>query len=356
MSRLTPDHIMKTIDLTNQLEANIRARQLRPGDSFFTVREASDFLDVAGMYANQALQLLEKRQIIRRRQSMRATIVEPQLRKETPFSHIYLFISELYYRYEGHAGEPLVRGLQEKFHGVTVSYCLLSSSLDTERALKTIQEVLVAESEAGFVLLSTSFAIQQIFSKSCLPVVIHGTPYSAITNIPNLERDYQAATKQIADWLRSRGRTRWAVLMRNIMHPGDHLALDLMRSQKEVNNDLPILFTGMEPEEISAQTETLFAGKKPPDAIICTSLLQAKAVEECLRAHNFAPYRDIDIVVRIYHQPDKENALYTHIELDIPLRNIGRKIANLLDRARSGGAIESELLPVKLYHTYRETE
>ncbi|MDR2756090.1 MAG: hypothetical protein LBC20_10310 [Planctomycetaceae bacterium] len=62
----TSKFLTRTVQLADCLAADIRNRNLKPDETYYTALEAARFLGVAGAAANRALQLLEKRRMIQR--------------------------------------------------------------------------------------------------------------------------------------------------------------------------------------------------------------------------------------------------------------------------------------------------
>jgi DNA-binding GntR family transcriptional regulator len=68
------------VHLAKRLEEDIRARSLKPGDPYLNTQETARMLGVSNAAANRALQLLVKRNTLRRRQRSGTFIAEPTKR------------------------------------------------------------------------------------------------------------------------------------------------------------------------------------------------------------------------------------------------------------------------------------
>ncbi|MDO5581199.1 MAG: hypothetical protein Q4G69_08685 [Planctomycetia bacterium] len=348
-----PNRVLQTIRLSDRLAEDIRLRGLEPGAPYYTTQEASRFLKVAGTFANQALQLLEKRQIIKRSQRLGSFVQSVPEQYEHDISHVTFLIYDHYFRKEGAGSGDLMAGLQAELPMAHVELGLLQANREEDLVIRIIKNALANNEVDAFVLFSTSFAVQQIIMESGFPAVIHGTPHFSI-DLPYLERDHAEAHRRIIQHLRSRKRKNLVYMIRDIIRPGDKVSMAAFRKFPEFTKETPILFTTENEDEITAEIQNLYDSGYRPDAFICNSIVQAEMVEEIMRGRKLTPYQDADIIVATYYLQRGAYAKYTHIEIDLSSEEIGRTLGRMLKEKSKGQAVQNRISPVRLVLCQRE--
>lgn len=351
-----PERILHIIQLTNLLMEDIRSRQLQPGASYYTTAEASRFLNVAGGFANSALQLLEKRRIIKRSQRVGSIIQNIPERAIGEISHVTFFVYEHYFRKEGAGSGEILAGLQSELPGAIVEFSLLPVDREIDHVSRIVNRALKTNENDAFVLFSMSFDVQQIIARTGFPAVIFGTPYPSITQLPYMDQNREDTHHQIIRHLRTRNRNKLVYLFRDMIHPGEKLSLKTIRRYPEFTKEVPVLFTTSNEEEIEAEIVDVFDSGYCPDAFICNSIVQAEMVEEVLLSKGLEPYRDADIVVTSYFLQRGSYAKYTHIEKGIDSGEIGKSLGRLLKDKLHGGPTHNVITPVNLVLCQRETQ
>lgn len=356
LTQKDPKQILRTIHLTNLLLEDIRTRKLQPGTPYYTTQEASQFLNVAAIFANQALQLLEKRRVIKMCQRTGSVINElPNVPSKEEISHVVLVVNEQYFRLEGDGSGDVLSGLQMELSSANIDIGLLNRNNEEEHVMRIINEALSNNDVDAFVLISVSFSIQKIFEKSCFPTVIFGSPFPSITGIPCIERDMTEGFEQILWYLQKRHRKHFVYLFRNTIHPGDKIIPNVLCSQPKQSADTVILFTTSFEEEIKAAVRNIFLSEFVPDAFICTSILQAEVVEEVMYEQGLIPYQDMDIIVTSYFFQRGIRAKYTHLSYGITPEEIGRKIGQMLRLQTQEQNVSNDMIPVELVPCRRDS-
>ncbi|MDD3587083.1 MAG: GntR family transcriptional regulator [Thermoguttaceae bacterium] len=340
--------VLRTLELAQRLECDIKARVLRPGDAYYSTQEAAEFLGVARIYANNALKLLEKRQLIIRRQRLGALIATPVVLERTTVQQVHFIVPEHYFYQEGAGSQQILMGLQEKLTDASISYCFVRPENEAEKVANLVHLAQSHGGTEGFILVASSWQSQQMMEKSGLPAVIHGTRYIGISKIQSIERDHRNGLHQVVQYLRKRGRRHWSLFMRERIHPGDSVLLSVLRHQREVNETTPLSFTTSLPEQIEYEASRVLVENKETDAVICLSMLQGMGVLAAAKRAGLRPYEDIDIVVLISYGIKDEDKIFARVEIDMPSNILGQKLGQGIADQAAGKEVSDILLPVSL--------
>ncbi|MDO5552253.1 MAG: GntR family transcriptional regulator [Planctomycetia bacterium] len=346
--KVKTSEVLRTIELAQRLENDINERKLKPGDTYFSTQDAAEFLGVARIYANNALRLLEKRQVIIRRQRLGALIAEPAIPQERAVRHLHFIVPEDYFQQEGAGSEQILPGLQEELPGSSISYCFIRPENENDKVADLIQEAKSRGGIEGFILVACSWLSQHVVEQSGFPGVVHGTPYAGIRQLPFIERDHHSGVRQVLKYLRSRGRRRWSLFFRERIHPGDCIFLEEFRAQREVNGSTPLFFTTSVLDQIDGDVGRAMSQKKGVDAIICTSILHGISALRTLEQAGKKPYEDIDIILLGSYGRREEDKKLTRLEIDLPEESLGHKLGKAIAEQAAGNAVANELLPVVL--------
>ncbi len=337
--------LARTVQLADRLVADIRCRNLEPGDSYMTAQEASRFLGVAGAAANRALQILEKRRIICRSQRRGAIILEPPKPECLSIDHVHFLVHDKYYRTEGVGGDGVLLGIQDALPTSIVSHCFLSSENEVSQVTRLIEQAYAEESTIAFVMVRAPFAVQQMISASGLPAVVYGSVYDGVPELSQIDRDHAGAVRLAVEFLQKRRRTRLAVLLRQQIMPGDFLTLDALTELSGFALTLRSLPSV--DENIEAVALSILSRSEPPDAFLCQTARQAECVERIRRQLNISS-SGVDIAVLTTYLKSGEEIPFPHIELDIDPEETGRRLGKLLLERASGNPPTRVVLPVRL--------
>lgn len=335
--------------LADRLMEDIHARNLQPGDSYMTSHEAASFLGVAGASANRALQLLEKRKIIKRSQKIGCVILEPPNPDKKIIDHVHFLLHDQYYRTEGIGGDGILFGIQGVLPTSIVSHCLLQQESCTQQVTTLLDRSFRQETLDAFVLVRASYTIQQMLAESGLPAIAFGGLYPGVEKMGQIDRDHRQAAGYCIDYLKRRGCRRLAVMMRQTVLPGDHPTLD---SLHESGLTLMTRFIPSENECIKTIVRELLDTPDRPDGFFCHTIRHAECVGEVLEEKKIPP-ESMPIVVLTTYLKKNEKIRFPHVELDADPETLGRRIGELLLKIASTNESVRECVPVKFLHGYR---
>jgi hypothetical protein len=337
--------ISETVSLADRLAEDIRCRNLQPGDIYLTTQDARKLLGVGGTAANLAMQLLEKRRILKRTQRRGAIILSPPQLNQTTLSRVHILVPELYYRTEGFGSDGILFGLQSMFPLANVSHCLLSQDGDAERVDRLIRRAIAEGGTDAFVLASVPFEIQRLIARTGFPAVVYGTAYHGIGNLPQLERDQSSAVIQLVEHFQKHRANRIAVLMRQHIMPGDQQALNTIFSVLGVSS--PIRFVASDQEHTIAEIRLILQNDPSVDAFLCQTTNQADAVLSALELEK-RPIDKVKIGTMLSFAKRNETPKFTHIQLIPTPEEIGTKLAEMLQEQVLGHVPKNKTIPVEL--------
>lgn len=346
----TSHRVARIVELADRLESDIRAKGLKPGDPYLSTLAASQMLGVGGGPANRAMQLLEKRQVLVRRQRSGAYIAQPP--HDTPpaeIRRVHLLVHEKYLKTEGVGADGMLVGMQGELPRATVSINFLPADNGSRFVEDLILQALRSSEPDGFVLVRASFETQQAIAASGLPAVVHGTLYPSINGLSYVERDQKAMIRVLAHYLLERGRRRVAFLGRQLVGPGDHVSLDTLH-QVFGGDALVVRHLPSADAAITGEARLLFGHECRPTGFICQTERLADGVARAARELGMEPQRDVDITVCCYYLKAGETGRYPYARLTLSPEEIGRHIGRLLSRQARGEQRqpEHELIPVAL--------
>jgi DNA-binding LacI/PurR family transcriptional regulator len=339
--------IPRIVELADRLEADIRRKKLQPGDTYLTTQQAASLLGVGGSSANRALQLLEKRRVIVRRQRIGAVIAERELASQTSICRVRFVVHERYLRTEGIGADGILLGLQEKLPEASVHLCYLEPGREESQVSELVEQSIANDITDGFILVRTTPGVQRMIAESGLPAVVHGTRYPSIERLPSIDRNHGQAARLIADYLRSRGRTRFAYLNRQKVLPGDHLVLDQLH---KILDPSSLVERYLPPDDrvIEAAAEELLEARFVPDAWICQTERVANSVAAMVHRHGFSPGKEVDIVVGTYYPTPGVPARFPYVDTESDSKAIGRLLGDALAALSKGQESEDVQIPVEL--------
>jgi DNA-binding LacI/PurR family transcriptional regulator len=214
------------MELAQQLEADIRRRQLKPGDPYLSLTDAARMLGVGSSTANRALQLLAQRKLLQRVQR-RGTFIGALQRESSPglLKRVFMLVHRSYLRQEGLVADGVLVGIQGVLPSADVQFNFLPATDPTDYVDGLIGEILRAKETAGIVVTKVPFVVQRAVKDSGLPAVVHGSLYPSIQGMAWVEQDNVAIARLIADYAVAHGCTHVCALTREVMFPGDNVVL-----------------------------------------------------------------------------------------------------------------------------------
>lgn len=328
--------------LAERLELDIKNRNLKPGEQFYTAMEASRFLGVSGATANRALQVLEKRQIISRSQRRGAIILAPPDTHNCQIDNVHFLIHDKYYRREGIGGDGILLGIQSELPTATVSHCFLTPENESQQIAKLIDRSFSENSRDAFIIVRSSYEAQKMIAESGLPALIYGSTYPGISGLSNIDRDHKEAVRLVVRYLQSRGRTCLAAFFSQNVLPGLHQVLDALHHTRSLL--MTMRFMPQEDECIEAEALNILTSPKSPEAILCHTMQYARCIDRVRKKLNRS---ELDIVLTSSYLKRGETTHFPHIELSMDPEAIGRHLASSLLRHVGGQEVHG-IVPVKL--------
>lgn len=344
----------RVTELADQLIGDIVARDLQPGDRYLTTLSASKMLGVGNAAANRALQLLERRSIIRRQQRAGAYIVSlPKTVTGIPLRRVHFLVHQKFLRTEGVGNDHLLIGMQDELPGVHVQISFLPLGEETPFVEELINNALKSSSVDGFVLARASCETQRLMANSGLPVVVFGGVYPGVGELARLDRDMHSIGRLLTNYLLERGHTRIAYVNRQQTLPGDQETLDaVIAAMSAASLPVDALTTRHLPadtEVCKAEFERLLARENRPTGIICRTTRIAEAAREAIDAIPRSDRNAFDIVVCDYFGRQGSQIEFVYPRPMGTTEDQGHHLAKLLTKQACGSPLSDEvLIPVEL--------
>jgi DNA-binding LacI/PurR family transcriptional regulator/DNA-binding transcriptional regulator YhcF (GntR family) len=347
--------------LADRLIADIVQRELQRGDRYLTAVEASRMLGVSNALANRALQLLERRQIIKRQQRLGAIIARlPSDESPCQLRRVHFLVHQQFLQSEGIGNDHVLIGMQSELPGVQVQISFLPAEAEAAFVEELISDSLKSHVVDGFVLVRTTCETQQVVAGSGLPAVVYGTIYPGVSGLARLDRDMHAVGVSLAEYLLSRGHQRIAYLNRQHTLPGDQTTLDaILTSLGRVGlpaDAVTARFTPSNVPVIRATARALFLSANPPTGFICRTEPIARQVREVADELQL-PSPRAEITVCDYYHRVNETPHFAYPRPTLTGEEQGQHLARLLSekvRAVSNGAEREEIIPVELWVPQQE--
>jgi len=216
----------RIMELAQQLEADIRRKQLKPGDPYLPLAEAARMLGVGSSTANRALQLLAQRGILERVQR-RGTFIGSLKREASPglLKRVFMVVHRNYLNQEGRVADGVLVGIQGILPGADVQFNFLPATDPAEYVDSLIGEILRAKEPAGVVLTKVPFVVQRAIKHSGLPAVVHGSLYPSIEGLSWVEQDNLGIARLVTSFATAHRCRHVCALTREVMFPGDNIVL-----------------------------------------------------------------------------------------------------------------------------------
>lgn len=334
--------IERAITLADRLQLDIIERQLAPGATYFTTRDASVFLGVSGASANRALQLLEKRGVITRSQKKGAIVRDPNVKKAA-LEHIhFLFDNRL--EVLDHFGEEIIHGVRDEMPFSHIAYSMLSARSEVSDVKELVRQAKQSEQTHGFVMISSSPQVQKQLGLSGLPCVILGSRCPGVPKVSNLDIDHEDGFRILLNYLREQRCKKIALVMRSRVLPGDIETINTA-----LRMGIPYCYflqhNEDDPDLVPEMTE-LIERKFDADGYVCLTTAYADAISQAISKCGRDP-NSVEIVVQFYYRRE-EHPPYTHVVPQMNARGMGRRLGRLLFDSAIGMQPKRETSPVFL--------
>ena len=346
----------RIVQLADLLEQEIRGSKLRPGDPYLSTDDAASKLHVSTQAANNALRILVKRGVVRRRRRLGTFIA--RLPDETPPSalqRVHLVVHENYLRQEGMLSDGLMLGLQGELPGSQLQFNFTPSHDGHEFANRLIADALRTDGAEGFVLVRAPLAVQRIIASSGLPAVVFGSLQPSVQSLPWIDRDQRQIGGLLGSHLLACGCRQIAALFRAELAPGDFITLDQILAVAGAGGIKPSDFTMRAlPADLEAIKHAvlpvLIEGRRPL-GLFCRSHLLAEGAMQAGELAGLQPGRDFELVVAdVYRKSSDPPPPYAYARSTVDAEQIGHHIGRMLAQQARGEPVAPghELLPVAL--------
>lgn len=342
----------RIVTVAEQIVADIRRRNLAPGDPYLNTAETARMLRISGSTVNRALQLLAQRGMIRRRQRQGTLIAG----RESPLSlrRVHIVLREDHLRTEGLWADGVLFGLQSALPGVDVQFNFRPQTDDAAYVKGLVDDVLRARQSAGFVLIRSSVAAQRLVAASGLPAVVSGTLQPSVVGLPSVERDQRQIGVLLAEHLLGQGCRRFLVLLRDRMTAGDHAMLDGAQATLAAAGvklaDLTIRCLPTDEEAIVAEVQSRLAEVRERVGCVCRSEPLARGVTAAARALKLGPRKRPLISVADTPYGGDSAPEFACIETVVSPHDYGAELGRTLAAAASGVRPDPyrKIIPVRL--------
>lgn len=345
----------RIMELAQQLEADIRRRQLKPGDAYLSLTDAARMLGVSSSTANRALQLLAQRKILERVQR-RGTFIGSLQRESSPglLKRVFMLVHRSYLRQEGLVADGVLVGIQGVLPGADVQFNFLPVTDPTEYVDGLIGEILRAKETAGIVVTKVPFVVQRAVKDSGLPAVVHGSLYPSIQGMAWVEQDNLGIARLITDYATAHHCSHICALTREVMFPGDNIVLrEIGRLLGEAGYKAGHFSISHLPDDHDAIVAEVseIVQRHPTDlCLLCRSEAKADAAVAAIDRLGLKGRRRPRLIVSGLYQRPKGECPYPYIFPQVRPEEVGAAIGRLLaaqvtDPKTAPGHI---MLPVEL--------
>ncbi|MFH1266939.1 MAG: GntR family transcriptional regulator, partial [Planctomycetota bacterium] len=296
-----PDRVAKIVELAKRIEADIRQKNLEPGDRYLSTVDTARMLRVDTTDANRALQLLTKREVIERRQRVGTFIaVGPDKHSRSPLDCVHLLMCDRHVRREVLLDTGVVMGLQRELPGTQMRFDFVPLGEETDHIRRWITESIRSRQTEGCVLVGSTLPMQRMIAAAELPAVVFGCLYPSVEGLPFVDRDQRRIGRLLAEHLLARGHKRILLLARQRMLPGDYLAVDAVRDAMDAAGlsagALTFRCLPHDADAVRHEVRRVLAESDEPPGILARPSLMADAACEALRQEGLVPGRDVGVV------------------------------------------------------------
>ncbi len=345
------------VELASRIRADIKNRELKPGDQYLNSADAARQFQVSTHAANRALQLLAKRRVVTRKQRLGTVITLEEDLPQTGagIDRIHLLVREDYFKSEGVLADGVVMGIQGEMPRVGIQFNFLPLSDERPYVEDLVSQALKADGQEAFVLVRASLTTQRIVTQSGCPAVVHGTPYPAVEPLCSIDRDHELEAELLVDYLmRQSGCERMLMLMRERLHAGDHLFLDAIhRGLAKLGpgrGGLTLRCMPQDEELVDVElTRFLKANPGSSTGILCATEFLANVAKQSVDAAANKKSKHAIALMAFYRRPGHSDPGFPHLSSSVTPEQIGADIANLLLRQVQGDyASVHETYPLEL--------
>lgn len=348
------------VDLAQRMEADISDRALLPGDSYLSAAEAATNFRTSTTRANRALQLLEKKRVLIRRQRTGAIIAPPDAHPRTAtIRRVNFVVAQNYMTTEGLGADGVIAGMQAALPGTDFQFRFISEANDNSSVGNLVDEAMRSADTEGFVLVRASRAVQKTVLASRLPMVIYGTPYPTRQTVYYVDREQTKIGAMLTNYLLGQGAQRILAIMRPISLHGDNLLLDGVRTQlQSAGCGLDALELRALPPDEDVLQETIrqaVESTSKPMGILCRSeplaLATHAAIDEVLPQRQQRKQLITGICAVDIYGNHPSAIRFPTARLTLSPEQVGEQIGRMLQQQAEGGTLSPTAfsIPTELY-------
>ncbi len=348
--------LRRIVRLAEAIVADIRGKNLQPGDRYLGTIDTARMLRVDTSDVNRAMQLLVKRRVLTRRQRL-GTFVGDGIGAShiVPLSAVRFLIAEQEIRSEGLFDSDVMMGFQEQLPHVKLGIHSVPRTNEAEEMQRLVAEVLRNAEPEGLVLVGATLGMQRAVAASGVPAVVFGHPYPSVKGLSFVDRDQRQIGRTLAQYLLKQGCRRIVCMFRRRMLPGDHLLLDAVGATlMEAGLAGPSLTVRCLPhdaEVIRAEVNGILDASDGPIGLLARVSLMAEIVAETVAARdNRTRYQATVVSGGDYYSRESRGTSFPFIRSKTSLREEGSVLARVLLQQFEEGASDSfsELLEIQL--------
>ena len=334
--------VERTLLLAKRLMQDIKERKLKSGDVYYTTVEAAAYLGVAGATAGRALQLLEKRHVLKRRQRMGSMVVNPS--ETTPVIDNIHFLSNYRLSAMQEFGRSIILGVRDEFPLSHISYTVLKPQNEVKVIKRLLAEVQKDQLTHAFVMLSSSPSIQKVIGQSGYSHVLLGSKCPGVSPMSQMDIGHESALRILFDHLKEKRRTRIAVILRRTVLPGDTTIVNTV-----IRLGIPNCFFLQHEEDDPCCVDELcelIQMQFDPNGVICLSSGLAEVFQKALV--KLGKSLDETEITVLHHREPQGVCCFTHAATQPSVMMMGHRLGQLLYENTLGFKPQNEVVPMKL--------
>lgn len=339
------------VHLAARLEGDIREKNLTPGAPYLTTLEAARLLGVSNVAANRAMQLLVKRDVLRRRQRSGTFIADAQTAASSSIKRVHMLVHQSYLKTEGILADGVILGIQEKLPQAEIQFNFMPNGDEANYTEQLVAESLRSPRAESFVLVRAPLDVQRIVERSGLPAVIHGTPFPSIKGIPWVDRDHAQSGQLAANWLIRQGCRSISIITRDKPLPGDFAMTDAVscevRAASLAADSMSWRPSPMDALVVGQIALDALAAYGRPHGFICRSNPYATVVVNALAENGMKLGVDAFVVaLDVYKNRAFEAPPFPYLQLTSGPEEVGQHIGEMLVLQAKGQITQPSALVV----------
>ncbi len=290
----------RVAQLAGMIELDIRRRGLSAGDTYLTSDQVGQMFGVHARMASRAMVILADRKVLERRRGV-GTFVGPKAPppSSVAIKCVHVLITDERLR-TGFDSNGLMAGLMQAIPGTSLQFHQLPSHGAEAQVRSILQFGQSSGAMLGLVLVGCPRGVQQVVARSGVPALVFGTTHQDTSQLLSLDIDHRESGFLAAEYLRRRGRQRWALVLHETWLPGDnHLGdgiMDAMAQPGVRRPNLTVRSVPADPKLIEAEVRGLLeSDDRPTGWIVCGELFCRSTLQEIAR-HDLVIGRDLDVV------------------------------------------------------------